>query len=74
MRDCSATQVDLTDVVEKNQLNCLNEVRSHPVANILTANDTYLESDTDEQLLIEVRFNQAVKLHSLKIKTNDACT
>ena len=66
--------MDLSDVIDKSQLHCLNEERAHPVANLLTASDTYLESDTDEQLIIEIRFTQAVKLHSIKIRATSLRT
>jgi len=47
--------------------NCLNESDDHTHANIFDDNDTYLESDCDEQLILTIEFNQAVKVHSLKI-------
>ena len=71
VQTAAGTMVDLTEVIDRTQLNCLNEVRSHGVANLLTASDSYLESDTDEQLLIEIRFNQAVRLHSLRLLAKD---
>jgi len=50
-----------------NQLDCLNQKRDHPVQNIFKRDDSYLESDVDEQLMITVPFNQSVKLHSIKL-------
>ncbi|KAI9197320.1 PITH domain-containing protein [Polychytrium aggregatum] len=59
--------IDLSDFISKNQVECLNENDKHTVRNILEKNDAYLESDVDEQLIISIPFNQAVKLHSIKI-------
>jgi thioredoxin len=58
---------DLTDYVEANQLDALNQKKGHDVRNILNEDASYLESDVDEQLIIGVPFNQTVKLHSLKL-------
>ncbi|CAG8509145.1 16899_t:CDS:2 [Funneliformis caledonium] len=44
---------------------------NHGIRNIFKKDNTYLESDVDEQLLISVPFNQAVKIHSLKIVAKD---
>ncbi|KAG0244038.1 Thioredoxin-like protein 1 [Actinomortierella wolfii] len=62
---------DLTDQITLNQISCLNEQNEHNLRNALKNDDTFLESDVDEQLLITVAFNQAVKLHSLKIVPKD---
>ncbi|TPX63298.1 hypothetical protein SpCBS45565_g06742 [Spizellomyces sp. 'palustris'] len=58
---------DLTEFVTVNQLECLNQSHNHNVRNIFKKDDSFLESDVDEQLIISVPFNQAVKLHSIKI-------
>ncbi len=50
------------------QLECLNQNDSRTVQNVFKNGDGYLESDCDEQLIINIPFNQAVKLHSLTIK------
>ncbi|KAI8985342.1 PITH domain-containing protein [Pilobolus umbonatus] len=60
--------MDLIDYITVNQMDALNEQEEHSVKNIFRNDDTYLESDVDEQLIISVPFNQPVKLHSLKIK------
>ncbi|KAI9473605.1 MAG: PITH domain-containing protein [Benjaminiella poitrasii] len=60
--------VDLTEYITPNQMDALNQKEEHNVKNIFKDDDSYLESDVDEQLIISVPFNQPVKLHSLKFK------
>eukprot|EP00933_Yihiella_yeosuensis_P074683 TRINITY_DN83683_c0_g1_i1.p1 TRINITY_DN83683_c0_g1~~TRINITY_DN83683_c0_g1_i1.p1 ORF type:complete len:166 (+),score=43.40 TRINITY_DN83683_c0_g1_i1:128-625(+) len=65
-----ATVSSLEEFVEKGQLECLNEDKAFPVANILQPNkDLYLASDpgTDHQLLVKVQFRVPVKLQSIRI-------
>ncbi|KAL1919029.1 uncharacterized protein VTP21DRAFT_2410 [Calcarisporiella thermophila] len=57
---------DLTQYVTLNQLDCLNQQQDHSVRNIFVRGPNYLESDVDEQLIVVVPFNQAVRLHSIK--------
>lgn len=59
--------VDLVTFIAKSTCECLNDSDDHPFANCLSAGGGYLESDCDEQLIMSYGFNQAVKLHSLKI-------
>ena len=54
-----------------NQVNCLNQQQEQTVQNIFKKDDTYLESDVDEQLIISVQFSQSVKIHSLKLVPDD---
>jgi len=54
-----------------NQVDCSNQQENHEVRNIFDDDDTYLESDVDEQLLISVPFNQVVKIHSIKLAIKD---
>ncbi|KAK9766153.1 hypothetical protein K7432_004991 [Basidiobolus ranarum] len=58
---------DITEFVTVNQLECLNQQSNHTVHSIFKKDATYLESDVDEQLIISVPFNQAVKIHSIKL-------
>ncbi|KAJ3051627.1 hypothetical protein HK097_007351 [Rhizophlyctis rosea] len=58
---------DLTEFITLNQLECLNEKSQGAARNAFQSNDQVLESDVDEQLIISIPFNQAVKLHSIKI-------
>ncbi|KAF9215199.1 Thioredoxin-like protein 1 [Podila verticillata] len=62
---------DLTEQVTLNQVDCLNQHTSKNVRNALKVDETFLESDVDEQLIISVPFNQSVKLHSIKIVPKD---
>ncbi|GAU94398.1 hypothetical protein RvY_06178 [Ramazzottius varieornatus] len=58
---------DLTTAVDKSKSECLNEADDHTFQNLFQ--DTgYLESDCDEQLLLNLAFNQPIKLHSLKMR------
>lgn len=60
--------MDLTTFLDKSKSECLNEADDHPYAHCLAGGGGYLESDCDEQLILSLSFNQAVKVHSLKIK------
>jgi len=62
---------DINEFVTLNQVDCLNQQENHGVKNIFNKDDTYLESDVDEQLLISIPFNQAVKVHSMKLVAKD---
>lgn len=59
--------MDLNTFILKAQCECLNQNDDHPFEHCLTSNGGYLQSDCDEQLIINIAFNQAVKIHSLKI-------
>jgi len=62
-------QLDLFGFISKKDCECLNETDHHPLNGCLNSGGaSYLESDADEQLIINIPFNQPVKLHSLKIK------
>jgi hypothetical protein len=67
---------DLAEYISWPELECLNQQPSHPVTNVLKQgyredDGLFLESDTDEQLLIHITFNQAVKLSSLVIRSHE---
>ncbi|KAF9990200.1 Thioredoxin-like protein 1 [Mortierella antarctica] len=66
-----AGQSDIADQITLNQVDCLNQQTANHIRNALKADETYLESDVDEQLIISVPFNQSVKLHSIKIVPKD---
>lgn len=59
-----ANVTDLEPYITWPEAECLNEQSSHPLANALKQGyrddeKLYLESDTDEQLLIHIPFNQS---------------
>ncbi|XP_042240454.1 thioredoxin-like protein 1 [Homarus americanus] len=60
--------IDLMPMINKAGCECLNESDDHPFTQALSSAGGYLESDTDEQLILYLSFNQAVKLHSMRIK------
>jgi hypothetical protein len=59
-------QRDLKDLIS-HQMECLNQDTKFPVQNIFKRDSSVLKSDVDEQLLINIQFNQPVKVHSIKI-------
>ena len=61
-------QMDLDTLLDKKLCECLNEADDHPYEHALTSGGGFLESDCDEQLILSLSFNQAVKVHSLKLK------
>lgn len=63
-----AGHMDLATFIVKNECECLNEADDHPLAHALTSGGGHLASGCDEQLIINISFNQVVKLHSLKMK------
>jgi thioredoxin len=60
-------QMELSTFYEKAGIECLNDDKVHSLLNML-GGVCSLKSDADEQLLIALRFNQPVKLHSISIK------
>lgn len=60
--------IDLVGLIYKPGSECLNESDQHTFVNCLTNNGDYLESDCDEQLILNLAFSQPVKLHSIKVK------
>lgn len=58
----------LNGEVNSASSECLNEADDHPLAHCLTEQGGYLASDCDEQLIISLSFNQAMKVHSLVMK------
>ncbi|XP_053211255.1 thioredoxin-like protein 1 [Panonychus citri] len=59
--------INLNSMLAKQDCECLNESDDHTLAGCLTSATSYLESDVDEQLIINLAFTQNVKLHSLII-------
>jgi PITH domain len=60
--------MDLSTLIQKNMCECLNEADDHTLEHALSSGGGYLASDVDEQLIINLAFNQGVKIHSLKMK------
>ncbi|KIK56220.1 hypothetical protein GYMLUDRAFT_247974 [Collybiopsis luxurians FD-317 M1] len=68
--------VSLLQFLDLQQLNCLNESTEHNLKSIvsskqLNTSSSYLESDADEQLILNVAFNQTVRVKSIIIKSNE---
>ncbi|ESO90964.1 hypothetical protein LOTGIDRAFT_217500 [Lottia gigantea] len=60
--------MDLSSFLLKSECECLNDSDEHPYTHALTTKGGYLESDCDEQIIIQFAFNQAVKIHSMKVQ------
>ncbi|KZP29991.1 DUF1000-domain-containing protein [Athelia psychrophila] len=76
-KDVTSGDISLLEHLDLSQLNCLNESQDHTLKSILSTKSknttsSYLLSDADEQLLLNVAFNQAVRVRSITIKSNDA--
>ncbi|TFK42855.1 PITH domain-containing protein [Crucibulum laeve] len=68
--------VSLLEFLDLSQLNCLNESSQHTLKSITgsksrNASSEYLLSDADEQLLLNIPFNQAVRIHSILFQTSN---
>ncbi|EKM55798.1 uncharacterized protein PHACADRAFT_195847 [Phanerochaete carnosa HHB-10118-sp] len=64
----------LLEALDSQQLNCLNEGAPYTLKSILqdkklNSSSNYLLSDADEQLILNVPFNQVVRIRALIIKS-----
>ena len=59
-------QMELSSFLDKTGLECLNEDDAHSFRDLLGGGA--LHSDCDEQLIINMPFNQPIKLHSILIR------
>lgn len=67
---------NINSYVTMNQIDCLNQKLNRTVKSVFQSaasatGENYLESDVDEQLILSIPFNQAVKLHSIKFGRAD---
>ncbi|KJH52927.1 putative thioredoxin [Dictyocaulus viviparus] len=60
-------QSDITCLIDKKQMECLNGDDSTPLEGFLEG-ENVLRSDCDEQLIISLPFTQPVKVHSIMLK------
>ncbi|KAG6335224.1 hypothetical protein ID866_3869 [Astraeus odoratus] len=74
-------EVSLLEHLDVSQINCLNEQHGHDLKSIVASKIAnprqslaYLESDADEQLLINIHFNQAVRIRKLVIRCKVAAS
>ena len=66
---CLNGEIDL----KASQVLNYDPSKSHPLINILQPPEQpcyYVISDSDEQLLVVIKFNQTVRLHSIKLYAN----
>lgn len=63
--------VNLLHFIKRDECECLNGDDDCHVLSILTKGPEFVESEVDEELLVTIAFNEAVKLHSLKIQGPD---
>ncbi|KAI0057109.1 DUF1000-domain-containing protein [Artomyces pyxidatus] len=71
----SRADVSLLEHLDLSQLNCLNEVDTHTLKDIVSSKSknttsSYLLSDADEQLLLNISFNQTVRVRSIVIQSS----
>ncbi|KAI0273859.1 PITH domain-containing protein [Gloeopeniophorella convolvens] len=73
----SRPEPSLLEHLDLSQLNCLNEIADHNLKGLLAKKarntaDDYLLSDTDEQLLLNIHFNQSVRVRSIVLHTSES--
>ncbi|KAI0693881.1 PITH domain-containing protein [Cytidiella melzeri] len=72
----SDEEQSLLESLDLQQLNCLNESTDHNLKSIFsvrklnTSSSSYLLSDADEQLLLNIPFVRSVRIKSLLIKSS----
>ncbi|KAK7054507.1 hypothetical protein VNI00_003705 [Paramarasmius palmivorus] len=72
-----SVHVSLLEFLDLQQLNCLNESPDHPLKPVVESKslnnspEKFLQSDADEQLLLNIAFNQTVRVKSIIIKSED---
>jgi len=71
------SEPSLLEYLDLSQSNCLNEVEDHNLRSIVAdkirnTSDAYLLSDTDEQLLLNIHFNQRVRIRSIVMHAADS--
>ncbi|GAA5832691.1 hypothetical protein JCM3766R1_004300 [Sporobolomyces carnicolor] len=60
----------LNSSIDLSQIHCLNEASGHTIKDLLRGGgDKWLESDADEQLLLQIPINQSIKLRALRFTT-----
>lgn len=66
---------DLSSLIDKTKSECLNEDEEHPWLNAVVEHDSSanLKSDCDEQLLLSINFQNAVKLFGIKLAGGIGC-
>merc|ERR1711924_157132 len=64
--------VDLYDLIEMLQTDCLNQKDEHPWQSMIKPgdDDMYCESNMDEQLLLNIGFRERVKIKGITFKCN----
>ncbi|KAI0710409.1 PITH domain-containing protein [Cerioporus squamosus] len=70
------TEISLLEHLDTPQVTCLNESPEHTFKAIVegrkkNTGDAYVLSEADEQLLINISFNQTVKIRSISIQSKN---
>ncbi len=71
--------MDLVESLELPQCQCLNQCSDHTLKHAIGASEredaqSFLQSDADEELLISLKFMEAVKISAIQIESGDADT